>query len=265
MQTLKKIIQYPFNKLGFQIVKTSNLSEILRTANNYYKESLQSRYSSLTDPEYLQLLELKYGGYVIDVLITIKSRVVGRLYGVNHTGGDRMNVFYHNYSEKYSHYLKPLRYSKEPINLLEVGILKGTGLAVWDEYFDNKKIFGFDYNLGSFDQNQSKLIELGAFKKKLPTVKFFDQFADNSLTLKEIFGKEKIDVIIDDAHHSDKSIINTFNELQPYLNDEFIYFVEDNRTAWKKLQKNYPQYKFEFDGVELTVVTKKRARKTMKL
>lgn len=40
-----------------------------------------------------------------------------------------------------------------------------------------------------------------------------------------------MDVVIDYAHHSDESIINTFNELQPYLNENLIYFIGDNRTA----------------------------------
>jgi hypothetical protein len=45
----------------------------------------------------------------------------------------------------------------------------------------------------------------------------------------------RLDLVIDDAYHSDESIMNSFNELQPYLADEFIYFIEYNRTAWKKL------------------------------
>ena len=136
--------------------------------------------------------------------------------------------------------------------------MKGTGLAVWDEYFDVKRIYGFDYDLGNFEQNKNNLLKLGAFKKKeLPTLRFFDQFADNSKTLEETFGSQKIDVVIDDAYHSDESIINTFNELQPYLNESFVYFIEDNTIAWKKLQIKYPQYKFDYNDNELTVVTKK--------
>ena len=167
-----------------------------------------------------------------------------------------MNVFFHNYSDKYSQYLEPLRHSKKTIHLLEVGILNGTGLAVWDEYFDSKKIYGFDYDLGNFEQNKSKLLELGAFKKELPTLKFFDQFADNSRTLEEVIGSQKLDVVIDDAYHSDESIINTFDELQEYLSESFVYFIEDNSTAWKKLQIKYPQYKFDYNDNELTVIIK---------
>lgn len=264
MQIIKKIIRYTFNLMGIQIISMNGynaqqyrISEIMLTANKFYKEILQNRLDSLSDPEYLQLLELKYGGYVTDVVATIKSTDVSRIYGGNCTGGDRMNVFLHNYSDKYSQYLEPLRHSKKTIHLLEVGILKGTGLAVWDEYFENKKIYGFDYDLGNFEQNKNHLLELGAFSKELPTLKFFDQFANNSKTLEETFGSHKLDVVIDDAYHSDETIINTFNELQQYLNETFVYFIEDNRSAWRKLQTKYPKYNFDYNDNELTVVTMK--------
>jgi hypothetical protein len=40
------------------------VNEIINKANTYYKESLECKADSLTDPEYLQLLELKFGGYL---------------------------------------------------------------------------------------------------------------------------------------------------------------------------------------------------------
>lgn len=123
--------------------------------------------------------------------------------------------------------------------ILEIEIWKGSELAIWDEYFYNKKIYDFDYDLGNYLQNQGKLIELAAYQKKLPIINFFNQFSDNLEALIEVFRKEKIDVVIDDAYHSDESIINTFTELQPYLSHTFIYLIEDNRTAWKNPQIKY--------------------------
>jgi hypothetical protein len=137
-------------------------------------------------------------------------------------------------------------------------------LAVWDEYFDNIRIYGFDYELDIFKENKINLLELGALKKELPTVKFFDQFADNSKTLEEIFGKQKLDFVIDDAFHSDESIINTFNKLQAYLIYFLFYFIEDYRTAWNKMQIKYPQYNFDYNDNYLTVVTKKLNYETLK-
>ena len=264
MSVIKRLIRLPFNLLGLQIVNMDGynlqrhkVNEIINRANTYYKESLESRVDSLTDPEYLQLLELKYGGYITEVPATIDSSKVNKIHSGNLTGGDRMNVFFHDYSSKYSEYFSPLRQSDDLIRILEVGILKGTGLAVWSEYFNNKEIYGFDYDLGNFEDNKSNLIELGAFKDGLPITLFYDQFSDNSETLKKTFGDRKLDVVIDDAFHSDESIINTFDELQPYLAEKFVYFIEDNRTAWKKLQDKYLNYRFDYNDDELTVVTRK--------
>jgi len=66
--------------------------------------------------------------------------------------GHRVNVFFHDYSGKYSEYLSPLLYSKKPIRIIEFGILRVTGLAVWTEYFNNKEFHGFDYNLRNFEK-----------------------------------------------------------------------------------------------------------------
>jgi alpha-mannosidase len=167
-----------------------------------------------------------------------------------------MNIFLHDYSYKYSEYLLPLRQSDDLIRILEIGILKGTGLAIWSEYFLNKKIYGFDYDLGNFEINKKFLIDKGAFKDGLPTLAFFDQFADNSLLLQNIFKNTKLDVVIDDAFHSDSSILNTFKELEPYLSKNFVYFIEDNSTVHLKLMKLYPNYDYCHEN-KLTVITSK--------
>ena len=73
-------------------------------------------------------------------------------------GGDRFNKFFHSYHDNYTRYLEPIRKSDRLKIILEIGILNGTGLAIWDEYFDNKRIYGFDYNLGNFEQNKNNLL-----------------------------------------------------------------------------------------------------------
>lgn len=262
MHTFKKLINGLLTHTGLKIIKLNGyntqqekIKDIILLANKFYKENLLHRYDRLSDSEFLQFLELKFGGYVTDVPATIDKSDVVKIKGIMHTGGDRMSVFFNNYSSVYSKYLENLRRSEKTIHILEVGILQGTGLAIWDVYFENKKIYGFDYDLGNFERNINSLLELGAFSEELPTLKFYDQFANNSKTLEETFGTQRIDVVIDDAHHSDESIINTFNELLPFLSKSFIYFIEDNKSAFKKLQIVYPKYKFAYKNNGLTVVT----------
>jgi hypothetical protein len=94
MNVINRLIRLPFNLLGLQIVNIDaynsqrhKVNKIINKANTYYKESLESRVDSLTDPEHLQLLELKFGGYITEVPATIDSSKVKKIYGGNHTGG----------------------------------------------------------------------------------------------------------------------------------------------------------------------------------
>lgn len=262
MKTIYKTIRLLLGLMNLNLTTKTGYSRLLSKHQDniskalfYYKFYLYHNLQMLNDNEFLQYLELKYGGYVSDVVPTIDKSTVSKLVGRNHVGGDRMNIFYHDYSNKYSVYLEPLRKNNHRVLFLEIGILNGTGLAIWDEYFQNLELYGFDYDIGNFEKNKNNLIYLGAFKEGLPTVKFYDQFTNNSKFLLEVFGEKKITVVVDDANHSDKAVINSFNELQPFLANDFVYFIEDNCNAWRKLKSIYPNYKFDFDGISLTVVT----------
>jgi hypothetical protein len=93
---IKKIIYKFFKLFGYQIVsnaafekiKMNNLM-ITELSKQYYEFYLKQNYKlqNFTDSEYLQFLEIKYGGYITGVSPT------NNFYDGNHTGGDRMNVF----------------------------------------------------------------------------------------------------------------------------------------------------------------------------
>jgi hypothetical protein len=94
MNVIKRLIRLPFNLLGLQIISTKGYKRLLRKmdqklirAKEFYLDSLKNRHDSLSDPEYLQLLELKFGGYITEVPATIDSSKVKKIYGENHTGG----------------------------------------------------------------------------------------------------------------------------------------------------------------------------------
>jgi hypothetical protein len=123
-------------------------------------------------------------------------------------------------------------------------------------FFENVDIYAFDWDLCNFNGNLANLLKLGAFKNSKPKLYEYNQLIDNSNWLREKFDYIKFDVIIDDAIHTDEAIFNSFKELEPYFSNDIVYFIEDNKTAWKILRKSYEQYNFENFG-EITVVTKK--------
>lgn len=262
MNTFKSLIKIIFNKFNYDIQKksvTAKSKELRAKVQFYYKEFFLSRdKENMEDHELLQFLELRFGGPALGVKRNSVSphdpRTKKQIETGGMLGGDRMNVFYHDYAIEYSKYLKQFRETNRKLNIVEIGILKGTGLAIWDDYFKNHQIYGLDIDFSNYKTNLAFLKKKGAFKKQEPKLVDYDQFSDNSKTLRQIFKDKKVDIVIDDGFHSDTTILNSFKEFYHLLNDEFVYFIEDNSTAYIKLQKIYPNLEIYYNN-ELTVVT----------
>lgn len=166
-------------------------------------------------------------------------------------GGDRMH--YHGYARHYSRYLMPLVDSHRPITLVEVGILKGTGLAIWCDLFPTSRVVGLDIDLSHAEKNLENSSGRGAFSSNRPELVEFDQLQPPS-DLSRIFGQTKIDIVIDDGLHTTESILNTVACLKSYLASEFVYFIEDNDTAHQTIRAAHPGFKVENFG-KFTVLT----------
>ena len=238
---------------------------ISKIINKLKKPFLDRGYKKLKKPEEYSLgsnlwfsaVEKKYGGFVRDVkrnkVSDFDTRSELELKTGGMTGGDRM--YFHDYGKIYSKYLLNLikKSRNKKITLVEVGILKGTGLAMCSEIFPNANIIGLDIDLDHTKNNIKNLKSLGAFKKSDPELYFFDQFKDSEDEIRKLLNHRKIDVIIDDGFHSDETILNTFHAIKPFLSDNFTYFIEDSQSAYKILQKLYCDFKFKKYGM-LTVI-----------
>jgi len=202
--------------------------------------------------------EIRYGGYITNVKRNKvsprdpRSEEIIKTGGM--TGGDRM--LHHGYATKYSEYLLPYVHSNKQVTLVEVGILMGTGLAIWCDLFPKGRIYGFDIDLTHINRNLSKLKSKGAFSKNRPELYEYDQFLDNYEYLGSIFKHKTINICIDDGFHSDEAILTTMKSFLPYLAYDFIYFVEDNETVSKKIKLIYPNFNLEYKD-KLTIVSKK--------
>lgn len=170
--------------------------------------------------------ELHYGGYETGIRVRTESPFAppGRP-ELGHTGGDRM--LDHGYAKHYAEALRSYCEVRPPKVIAEVGILKGTGLAIWCDLFPGARVIGFDIELGYFEDNRRFLEWRGAFRENSPELYRLDQFVDNSALLNEILGDDKVDVVIDDGHHSLESIESTMRSFSGFLAPRFVYFVED--------------------------------------
>jgi hypothetical protein len=131
------------------------------------------------------------------------------------TGTDKSSHF-HNYCTKYEKYLP---FKKEyNIKLLEIGVLNGSSLKMWKEYYRNYQyIVGLDINPNCkcFEEQQSRLyVEIGSQTD--------ESFLSTVMAKYGVF-----DLIIDDGSHVQKDVLYTFEKLFSCLKSGGVYIVED--------------------------------------
>lgn len=207
---------------------------------------------------WLEVMEFKYGGTIKN----LERRKVGRndprtqeqLKVGGMVGGDRMSRIERDYSSVYAEALQPFLLKKNTkIVLAEVGILRGTGLAVWAELFDDARIIGLDIDLSHIQENMSALQARGAFMHTAPELYEFDQYLENRALMEKVLQGDRLDIIIDDGMHYNEAIIATVNSLQPFFADDFLYIIEDNATVHHQLRSLYPDYIIDNRG-EITLM-----------
>lgn len=180
--------------------------------------------------KWLESVEKLYGGRTINIARRKVSKYDPRSSIILKTGGmiggDKM--LFNKYSKIYSKYLSQFEYDDDLV-IVEFGILKGVGLAVFSSLFPNSTIFGLDIDLSYFKDNIDTLKNLGAFKNNKLYLHNIDQFSVEEEDINKILGGRKIDILIDDGLHSLETISNTAKAVKPFLNNEkHCLFFEDN-------------------------------------
>ena len=206
--------------------------------------------------------EISYGGYVDRIPIRKASeydpRSPAQLARTTMAGGDRM--LHHRYARRYSQYLEPFlnlskrRHRVDRLTLVEIGVLRGTGLALWCDLFPDARIIGLDIDLDHFKANRADLEKRGAFLRNKPELYTFDQLADNRALAERILQQDRIDICIDDGLHSNRAVLTTMRSVARHLAEQFVYFIEDNNAVHRQIRIEYPRWRVEVFG-ELTVVT----------
>jgi len=171
---------------------------------------------------------------------------VGTASGLNR-GGDRMSPFFHGYGETYEEFLRPfLSRREERLTVVEIGILNGSGLAIWCDLFPNARVIGLDIDLSNFKTNRAFLESQGAFSKNTPELFEFDQldFPKARTVLRDVLGDSKVDIAIDDGCHSIESIEITLEAILPHMANSFVFFVEDNFDSYDEFAHRYKKWRW---------------------
>jgi hypothetical protein len=113
------------------------------------------------------------------------------------------------------------------VTLLEVGILNGASLSVWEEYFPRAKIIGAD-----IDSSCRRLA------RERVVIEVIDQ--SNLEDLVELGRKYgPFDIIIEDGSHQWEHQITTLRTLFPFMRNGGYYVVEDLHTNFGELASQF--------------------------
>lgn len=126
----------------------------------------------------------------------------------------------HHYYKEYAKEFEPIR--EEEINILEVGIWKGTSHQSWVDYFPNANVYGIDI----FSRVEPKDVSI-LQHDRVHWVKGDSTSKDIVTKVKEEFGDIKFDYIIDDGLHTPKANMDTVNNLWNFLIEGGVFYVED--------------------------------------
>jgi len=125
----------------------------------------------------------------------------------------------HSYIEVYEEILKPYRHING--NVLEIGLMSGESLRMWDEYFDYADVHGIDCSETPIDGKA----DLRPMIKEGFLISIGD--ATNKDDIKRFYNYVKFDVVIDDGSHNTCDQLKTYNILENYMAEGGVYIIED--------------------------------------
>lgn len=180
--------------------------------------------------------------------------MIGKKYDTDKSS-QRNNINGSRYCHPYTLFYDGLFRDKknEILNIAEFGILEGSSLLMWREYFKNSQIYGFEYFQHLIDNFKNK------FDNNRITLSNIDVTNKNSIvnSLKQL--NTMFDVIIEDTTHQFEDQIRVIENSYQYLKPGGILIIEDifksyneNHyiTTLKSILPNFQNYYFvELDHV----------------
>ena len=186
---------------------------------------------------------------IVDKYGYVKGTNRGTGYG--NQGGD-LNK--NNYTKFYTEYFEPLRH--DYLDILEIGVFKGRGIAALSDYFHNSTIYGLDLSNKEFKLSYNDLSKMGAFTNDNLNGVYSGDSTKQETWDEEVKFFPPFDIIVDDGLHRLKAQHQTFLNFWPRLKKGGIYLIEDilpsNEVPLQKLLKE-SAYTEEIDELEIKI------------
>jgi cyclopropane fatty-acyl-phospholipid synthase-like methyltransferase len=132
--------------------------------------------------------------------------------------GDKGTI--HSYIDVYEELMAPFRF-KPGVQVLEIGIMNGACIRMWEEYFPQGIIYGVDLCDRPLDMVDLRpMIAEGTHRIVLMD-------AANAEQVQQNFGGMLFDVIIEDANHTLDQQVAIYRNFQDKLMPNGLYVIED--------------------------------------
>ena len=147
---------------------------------------------------------------------------IGQKYDTDKSS-QRLNVTNYRHCHPYTLFYDSLfKHNKNnKLEIAELGILDGASLLMWQEYFSNSNIYGFEYN-DEFISNFKK-----SYNNDRITLKNIDVTNKNSIIYAFNNLNIKYDIIIEDTTHQFEDQIRVIENTYQYLKPGGILIIED--------------------------------------
>lgn len=162
-------------------------------------------------------------------------RDLGFLHKTDKVGVHTFN--HRNFLDIYERHFHHLR--DNSITLLELGILNGSSLKVWNDYFPKGKIVGVDIDPTRKMHEADRInIYIGSQDSEDLVNQINHQYPDG------------FDVIIDDASHINELTLKSFQLLFPMVKPGGYYVIEDTHCTYgHEFQQNFDEYAKQWPGM----------------
>jgi predicted O-methyltransferase YrrM len=147
---------------------------------------------------------------------------IGKKYDTDKSS-QRSNVTNSRHCHPYTLFYDSLFKNKKNDNLdiAELGILDGASLLMWQEYFTNANIYGFEYDNTLMDNFKKK------YNNDRITLSHIDVTNKNSISNAFFKLNQMYDIIIEDTTHQFEDQIRVIENIYQYLKPGGILIIED--------------------------------------